>query len=74
MRQPRAATQQEKPVRGEMLSVEKVADYIGCRKIWIHNRIVAGTLPFPHYPFEYGRRIDSADLDDYLRIRKVQPA
>ena len=71
MKEGKAVPQREKPVRGKLLTVTEAAEYIGSGKSWIYNCIASGTLPFPCYPLKYGKRFDSADLDDYLRISKM---
>ena len=70
MKESKAISQREKPVRGKLLTVTEAAEYIGSGKSWIYNCIAAGTLPFPYFHFKYGIRFDSVDLDEYLRISK----
>jgi predicted DNA-binding transcriptional regulator AlpA len=67
--EPKKAAQ-GKPYRGELINATKAAKRIGVGKTWIYNRMESRTLPFPCYRCEYGKRFDTADLDDYLRIRK----
>ena len=65
-------SKQEGPVKGKLLNVAKAAEYLNCGKSWIYNHMASNTLPFPYYPMGFGRRFDSADLDDYLRKKKMQ--
>lgn len=63
---------EEKPVRGELLTVEEAAERCGMSRKWIYRRMKRGTLPFPWYMNSPGKRlIDSADIDDWLRLIKV---
>jgi len=66
-------TEQEKPVRGKLLTATEAADYIGAGKTWIYDHLSSGTLPFPCFRLKYGKRFDSADLDDFLRRHKESP-
>jgi len=70
MRKTETAAAQDRPVRGKLLRGKDAIKYIGCGRTWFYNRLASGKLPFPHFQLEYGRRFDTADLDDYLRRRK----
>ncbi|MDR2942893.1 MAG: hypothetical protein LBV17_09910 [Treponema sp.] len=60
MRGSKAVPQEDKPVRGCLLSMEEAAEKIGMSKEWIYKRMQTGTLPFPWFmPYP-------ASLTDYL--------
>jgi len=63
-------TEQERPVRGKLLNAVQAAEYIGSGKSWIYSHLATRTLPFPCFRLKYGKRFDTADLDDYLRKHK----
>jgi excisionase family DNA binding protein len=72
MKASKAAPQEEKPVRGELLTMEEAAKKIRMSKEWIYRHMQNGTLPFPWFLMSAGKRlIDSADLEDWQRTRKV---
>ena len=72
MRRSQAKPHEETPVRGELLTMEEAAKKICMSKPWIYRRMKQGTLPFPWFILSSGKRaIDSADLDDWLRISKI---
>jgi predicted DNA-binding transcriptional regulator AlpA len=59
---------QEKPVRGELLSVADAAKKIQKSRRWVYNHMEDGTLPFPWFMLCTKKRfIDSADIEDYRR-------
>jgi len=63
---------EEKPVRGELISIAKAAKRTGLGKDWFYRHMARGTLPFPWFPLTTGKRyMDSADIDDFLRLLKV---
>jgi len=64
------ATTQDRPVRGKLLRAKEAIKYINCGHTWFFNRLAAGKLPFPYFQLEYGKRYDTADLDDFLRRGK----
>jgi excisionase family DNA binding protein len=72
MRESKAIPQEEKPVRGELLTMAEAAQKIGLSKKWIYNHMENGTLPFPWFMPSPGKRlIDSADLEDWQRATKI---
>ena len=65
-----AELQQEKPVRGELLTVDEAARYIRMGKSTFYECIHRGDIPFFRPP--RGKiLLDTADLDEWLRISKV---
>jgi excisionase family DNA binding protein len=72
MRQSNAVAQAEKPVRGKLLTMTEAAEKTGMSRKWIYAHMVKGTLPFPWFMPSPGKRlIDSADIEDWLRLIKV---
>jgi len=72
MRESKAVPSPRKLVRGELLNMEQAAKKAGVSDTWIYNRMKDGTLPFPWYMLGPGlRRMDSADIEDWLRSCKV---
>jgi predicted DNA-binding transcriptional regulator AlpA len=72
MRGSKAEPQEEKPVRGNLLTMEEAAGKIGMSKEWIYKRMQKGLLPFPWFmPCPGKRLIDSADIEDWQRITKI---
>jgi excisionase family DNA binding protein len=62
--------QQEKPVRGELLTIDEAAKYIRLGKSTLYGCINKGIITFFRPP--RGRiLLDTADLDEWLRISKV---
>ena len=55
-----------KPVRGILVTPTAAAKYIGCGKTWFYAHISL----FNHFDCDYGKRFDTADLDDYLSRKK----
>jgi len=54
-----------KAIRGHLMTVKEVADFLGVDERWVEKHIADGTLPVRYLPLsERIRRIDSADLDD----------
>ena len=69
MRENRAVQQQEKPVRGELMTVDEAVKYIRMGKTSLYE-CLGREIPFFRRPT--GKIvIDSADLDDYLRMSRV---
>jgi predicted DNA-binding transcriptional regulator AlpA len=72
MRGGRAIPQKEKPVRGKLITMAEASKKIRLSKKWIYNRMENGTLPFPWFMPSPGKRLmDSADIDDWLLIKKI---
>ena len=62
----------EKPVRGKLLTMEEAEEKTGMSREWIYKCMRKGTLPFPWFLLCPGKRlIDSADIDDWLRMSKI---
>jgi predicted DNA-binding transcriptional regulator AlpA len=74
MRPGKAVPQEEKPVRGELLTMAEAAGKIRMSTKWIYARMEDGTLPFPWFMPSSGKRlIDSADIEEWQRLTKVHP-
>jgi predicted DNA-binding transcriptional regulator AlpA len=72
MRTSRAIAKEEKPVRGVLLTMDKAAERSGLSKWWFYKHMQDGTLPIPWFQMTAGKRlVDSADIDDLLRMRKI---
>jgi predicted DNA-binding transcriptional regulator AlpA len=72
VRESKATPGEEKPVRGELLTITEAAEKIHLSNKWIYVRMENGTLPFPWFMPSPGKRfIDSADLEDFLRTAKI---
>jgi excisionase family DNA binding protein len=70
MRESKAASRQEKPVRGRLVTIDEGAEYIRLGKTTLYDCIHSGKLPFFRPP--RGKLLlDTADLDDWLRVSKV---
>ena len=70
MKENNGQPQQEKPVRGELLTIDEAAKYIRMGKSTLYECINKCEIPFFRPP--RGKiLIDSADLDDWLRMSKV---
>ena len=64
------AVPQEKPVRGELLTIEEAAKYIRLGKTSLYHCINKGDIPYFNPPM--GKMmVDSADLDDWLHRSKI---
>ena len=62
--------QQEKPVRGQLLTVEEAAKYIHLGKATLYECIHNGSIPFFRPP--RGKiLLDTSDLNDWLRTSRV---
>ena len=71
MGKSKAVSQEEKPVRGKLLTIPQAAEMIPMSKSWIYRHIDKRTLPFPWFMSSLGKCfIDSADIDDWLRGSK----
>jgi excisionase family DNA binding protein len=72
MNKNKAIPQQDKPVRGILLSAEEAAKKIGMSREWINKHAHEGTLPFPYFsPGPRKRLFDSADIEYWQRITKI---
>jgi excisionase family DNA binding protein len=61
---------QEKPVRGELLTIDEAARYIRMGKTTFYECVKEGKIPFFRPP--KGKiLLDTADLDDWLRVSRV---
>ena len=70
MRENKAVPQKEKPVRGELVTVDEASRYIHLSKTNIYACTKNGSLPFFRPP--RGKILfDTADLDDWLRMSKI---
>ena len=64
-------TEQQKPVRGVLMTIQEGAKYIGQGKTWLQDRVRNRQIPAfePDPVLGGGWRVDSAVLDDILRKR-----
>jgi excisionase family DNA binding protein len=70
MRESKAVSQEGNPVRGKLITVKEAAEYIHMGEATLYECINACAIPFFRPP--KGRiLLDSADLDDWLRVSKV---
>jgi excisionase family DNA binding protein len=70
MRQSKVVPHEENPVRGQLLTIDEAAKYIRLGKTSLYDCIHGGNIPFFRPP--RGKiLLDSADLDDWLRVSKV---
>jgi len=70
MRQSNAIPPEQKPVRGKLLAVAEAAEYIHMGKSSFYDCLRDGVFPFFRPP--RGKLLlDTADLDDWLRVSKV---
>jgi excisionase family DNA binding protein len=68
MRESKA--QQDKPVRGKLLTMAEAAEYIHIGLTTLYACVRNGAIPFFRPP--RGKiLLDTADLDDWLRVSKV---
>jgi predicted DNA-binding transcriptional regulator AlpA len=75
MRESKALPNKEKPVRGVLLSISQASERTHLSKAWIYQHMDNGTLPFPWFLLTVGKRaIDSADIDDWLWLKKIPAA
>jgi excisionase family DNA binding protein len=66
----KGSKQEEKPVRGQLLTIDEASAYIRMGKTTFYECINTGKIPFFRPP--RGKiLLDTADLDDWLRISKV---
>jgi excisionase family DNA binding protein len=66
----KADPQQDRPVRGQLLTVNEAAKQIHVGLTTLYNSIHTGEIPFFRPP--RGKiLLDTADLDDWLRMSKV---
>jgi excisionase family DNA binding protein len=70
MKENKAVPQQEKPVRGQLLTIDEAARYIRIGKTTLYNCVKVGAIPF-FRPLRGKILLDTADLDDWLRVSKV---
>ena len=70
MRPSRATAQEEKPVRGQLISIREAVKRYPLGKDWYYRHMDNGTLPFPWFMLSK-RCMDTADIDDWLRLMKV---
>jgi excisionase family DNA binding protein len=70
MKESRDVTRQGKPVRGELITVSEAAKYIHVGLTSLYQCIRRGKISF--FRPEKGKiLLDTADLDDWLRVSKV---
>jgi len=64
--------QEEKPVRGKLLTIEEASEKTGLSKEWLYKRMQSGTLPFSWFMPSPGKRlIDSVDIEEWQRKTKI---
>ena len=73
MRLSKTIADQEKPFRGKLLTVKEAADYVRLGKSSMYNLIAKGTIRSfnPDHNGQGKKLVDSAALDDWLRIREI---
>jgi predicted DNA-binding transcriptional regulator AlpA len=72
MKASRTVPPEEKPVRGELLTISDAVKKTRLGKDWFYRHMDNGTLPFPWFLLTAGKRfMDSADIEDWLRAAKV---
>jgi excisionase family DNA binding protein len=70
MKESRAVQQEERPVRGELVTVKEATKRIHVGLTTLYSAIHKGEISFFRAP--RGRiLIDSSDLDNWLRVSKV---
>ena len=70
MRESKTVSQQEKPFKGELLTIDEAVKYIRLGKTSLYDCIKRGEIPFFRPP--RGKiLLDTADLDDWLRLSKI---
>lgn len=70
MRESKAVSQEGNPVRGKLITVKEAAEYIHMGKATFYECISTGKIPFFRPP-KGTILLDTADLNDWLRISKV---
>ena len=70
LRGSKAVPLKEKPVRGELISVDEASRYIRLGKTSIYACAKDGLLSFSHPPIGI-LSLDTAVLDDWLRMSKI---
>jgi predicted DNA-binding transcriptional regulator AlpA len=56
-----------KAIRGRLLDASEVADILHMSGSWVRHKMATAAFPLRWFPLAgHARRIDSADLDDYL--------
>ena len=74
MRGSKAVPNEQKPVRGDLLTLSEAAEKLHMSPKWIYKHMEKGTLPFSWFLLSPGKRlIDSADLEDWQRSCKIPP-
>jgi len=72
MKPSEAVPRKEKPVRGELLTLEEAVEKTHMSKVWFYQHMQNGTLPFPWFMPSPGKRlVDSADVEDWQRTIKI---
>jgi excisionase family DNA binding protein len=70
VRGSKAAPQEEKPVRGQLVTINEAAKYIHLGLTTFYECVRSGKIPYFRPP--KGKiLLDTADLDDWLRMSKV---
>jgi excisionase family DNA binding protein len=62
--------QNGQPVRGQLVTIDEGAKYIHMCKTTLYECVHSGAIPF-YRPPRGKILLDTADLDDWLRISKV---
>ena len=70
MKESKAAPREGKPVRGELIDIDEAAKYVCMGKTTFYECINKGLITYFRPP--KGKiLLDTADLDDWLRVSKV---
>jgi len=63
---------EETIVRGKLVSISEAVKKTGLGRDWFYEHMKEGTLPIPWYQLTPGKRLmDSADIDDWMKLCKV---
>jgi predicted DNA-binding transcriptional regulator AlpA len=63
---------EEAVVRGKLISISKAVEMTGLGKDFFYTCMKNGTLPFAWFMLTPGKRlIDSADIKDWIKLRKI---
>jgi excisionase family DNA binding protein len=55
-----------------LLTIKQTAKQLACSQANVYTLVEAGELPFVRVGRRKGLRIDTKDLEDFIRSRKVQ--
>ncbi len=70
MMESKTIPQQEKSVRGKLLTISEAVEYIRMGKTTLYECVHNGSIPF-YRPLKGKILLDTADLDEWLRVSKI---